>query len=183
MRNRIISTLGVVALAFLLSAYHPASYAMAPAPSTTLPATCNADAYVVDKDPSGLNVRESPGVGGKIIGVIPDDTDGTVVHLVSSDSKGWVQIDRAETIEGRVVFDKRGWVSGTMLGISTRGYGTRGVKVYAAAGARKALGTIPPEAEVKVAGCAGDRMQVKYGKLTGWLDPDSQCPNPVTNCN
>lgn len=84
---------------------------------------------------------------------------------------------------GAVVFDRKGWVSGKMLGVATRGCGTKGVKLYARARARKAVGTIPSEAEVKVAGCERDWMRVKYKSVSGWLDPADQCPGPVTTCN
>jgi len=179
-------TLGAVALAALLSA--PAAFVRGAGPSNPGAAPpdvrCDLEAYVVDPDPKGLNVRDAPGVNGKVVAVIPLDGDGTVVHLVASNPNGWVQIDRAETIEGRVVFDKKGWVSGNMLGIATRGYGTRGVKLYPTAATKgKAVGTIPPESEVRVAGCSGDRMRVKYKSLNGWLDRESQCPSPVTNCS
>ena len=155
----------------------------APAPNAAPPAACDVDAYVLDPDPKGLNVRDAPGVAGKVIGVIPLDGDGTTVHLVASSPNGWVQLDRAETIGGAVVFDGKGWVSGNMLGTSTRGYGTRGVKLRGDGKAAKVVGTIPPEAEVRVAGCAADRVKVRYKNLTGWLDPVDQCPNPVTLCN
>lgn len=190
MRNRIIPALTVAALAALLSAggaatrataYHASAGSAANAPSA---AACDAQAYVIDKDPKGLNVRETPGTDGKVIAVIPLDVDGTTVHMISADSKGWVRIDRAETIMGQVVFDKKGWVSGNMLGTSTRGYGTKGVRLYGgAARGSKVLGTVPPEAEVKVLGCEAEKVQVRYRNLVGWLDADSQCPNPVTLCN
>ena len=180
MRYRTVLALGVTVFAMLLSARY-----VAPAAPHAGPVAqgCNLDAYVVDPDPKGLNVRDAPGANGRVIAVIPLDTDGTIVHLVASNPNGWVQLNRAETIMGTVVFDKKGWVSGNMLGIATRGYGTRGVKLYAGGRGSKVLGTIPPESEVKVAGCAGDRMRVRYKSLNGWLDPDAQCPNPVTNCN
>lgn len=184
MRNRIILTMFVVAAAALCSARGASNNVTAGGVATTIAvAACNVDAYVVDPDPKGLNVRDAPGVGGKVVAAIPLDTDGTVVHIVASDPNGWVQINRAETIGGAVVFDKKGWVSGNMLGIATRGYDGKGVKLYARARVRKAQGTIPSEAEVKVAGCEGDWMRVKYKSLSGWLDPADQCPNPVTNCN
>jgi uncharacterized protein YgiM (DUF1202 family) len=179
MRNRIILTLTVVALATLCSARAASPYVTAAVP----PAACNVEAYVVDPDPKGLNVRDSPGVNGRVVAVIPADEDGTVVHLVGSNPNGWVQIDRAETIDGTVVFDKKGWVSGNMLGTETRGYGTKGVKLRGEGKGARVVGTIPPETEVKVTGCAGDRIRVKYRNLTGWLDRDDQCPNPVTLCN
>ena len=181
MRNRIALTLASVALAALGSARTPPTRATAAA--ATPAARCDLEAYVVDPDPKGLNVRDTPGVGGRVVGVIPLDGDGTIVHLVASNPNGWVQIDRAETIAGAVVFDKKGWVSGNMLGTETRGYGTRGVKLYAAPGKGKVVATIPPETEVRVAGCDGQRVRVRYRTLAGWLEREDQCPNPVTLCN
>ena len=186
MRNRIIPVFFVAALALLCSSLGAATHAGArPAPHALSPApACDAEAYVVDKDPKGLNVRETPGVGGRVVAVIPLDEDGTVVHMIAADAKGWVRIDRAETVGGRVVFGGKGWVSGNMLGTETRGYGTKGVKLYgAAARGAKVLGTIPPESEVKIFGCEAEKVQVRYRNTVGWLDADSQCPNPVTLCN
>lgn len=144
---------------------------------------CDVQAYVVDPDPKGLNVRDAPGVSGKVVAVIPLDGDGTTVHLVASSPDGWVQIDRAETVGGEVVFDKKGWVSGKMLATETRGYGTKGVKLRGEGRAGKVVGTVPPEMQVGVAGCAGDRVKVRYKNLVGFLDLEDQCPNPVTLCN
>jgi hypothetical protein len=190
-RDGIIPALIVAALAVLFpargAATHEAAYRAPAAPEPHAASTasvCDARAYVIDKDPKGLNVRETPGTDGGVVAVIPLDGDGTIVHMVSADAKGWVRIDRAETIGGEVVFNKKGWVSGNMLGTETRGYGTKGVKLYGAAGrGAKALGTIPPETEVKIFGCGAEKVQVRYGNLVGWLDAESQCPNPVTLCN
>jgi hypothetical protein len=181
MRDRIVMALALVALAALGSARSSSTYATAAGARPA--AGCDLEAYVVDPDPKGLNVRDTPGVGGRVIGVIPLDGDGPVVHLVGSNPNGWVQIDRAETVAGTVVFDKKGWVSGNLLAIDTRGYGTRGVKLYASPGRGKVVGTIPPETVVKIAGCDGQRMRVRYRTLTGWLNRDDQCPSPVTLCS
>ena len=182
MRNRIILTMCVVFVAALCFA-RGASTRVAAVVAATPAAACDVEAYVVDPDPKGLNVRDAPGAGGRVVAVIPLDGDGTIVHLVASSPNGWVQIDRAETVGGAVVFDKKGWVSGNMLATETRGYGTKGVKLRGDGKAGKVIGTIPPELEVRVAGCADDRVKVKYKKLTGWLDREDQCPNPVTLCN
>jgi hypothetical protein len=122
-------------------------------------------------------------VGGRVQAGKPPDHDRTIVHQSGSAANGWVQISRAEKIDGTIVFDRKGWVSGNMLGTETRGYGTKGVKLRGEGKAGRVVGTIPPETEVRVAGCAGDRVKVRYRNLVGWLDPDSQCPNPVTLCN
>lgn len=183
MKNRIILTLAVAAFATLCPARGASSYVPARSAAATPPAACDVEAYVVDPDPKGLNVRDTPGVNGALVSVIPADADGTVVHLTASSPNGWVQIDRAETIGGEVVFNKRGWVSGNMLATETRGYGTKGVRLRGEGKSGRVVGTIPPETEVRVAGCAGNRIKVRYRNLSGWLDRDDQCPNPVTLCN
>src|SRR5215207_2699575 len=165
MRNRIVLTMCLAAAAALCPARGASTSATVggAAPTNAAPpAACDVEAYVVDPDPKGLNVRDTPGVGGKVVATIPSDEEGTTVHIVASDANGWVQIDHAETIMGAVVFDKKGWVSGNMLGIATRGYDGKGVRLYARPRASKAAGKLPSEAEVKVAGCEGDWMRVKY---------------------
>ena len=95
MGNRIIFSLAAVALAVLCNARGVSTH--------SAKASCDVEAYVVDADPKGLNVRDAPGAGGKVVGVIPKDGDGTIVHLTASSPNGWVQIDRAENIEGTAV--------------------------------------------------------------------------------
>ena len=184
MKKRITLTLCLVALATLCPArgaatYHAAAFT---APSAAL-AACDVEAYVLDTDPKGLNVRDAPGVGGRVVAVIPLDEDGTIVHLVASSPNGWVQLDHAETIGGTVVLNRKGWVSGNMLATESRGYGSKSVKLFARPRARKVAGTMPPETEARVAGCEANWISVKYKSLTGWLQPEDQCPNPVTTCN
>lgn len=182
--KRITLMLCLVALAALGPAHGASTSSPRGVTASAAPAAaCNVEAYVVDTDPKGLNVRDTPGVGGRVVAVIPLDGDGTIVHLVASNPNGWVQIDRAESIGGAVVFDKKGWVSGNMLGTETRGYSGKGVGLYARARARTPAGKLPSEVEVRVAGCEADWIKVKYKNLSGWLQPLDQCPNPVTTCN
>ncbi len=175
MKNRIILTMCLATVAALCSPREASTRVTA--------AACDVQAYVVDPDPKGLNVRETPSVKGRVVAVIPLDGDGTTVRLVASSPNGWVQIDRAETVVGEVVFDKKGWVSGNMLGIMTRGYDGKGVRLYPRPRARKAAGKLPSEDEVKIAGCEGDWMRVRHKNLVGWLHPEDQCSSPVTTCN
>lgn len=145
--------------------------------------TCDASVYVVDPDPQGLNVRSTPRTG-KVIGNLPKAKGkaGTVVHLVAENGDGWVQIDQASLTDDKVVLSKTGWVSGNMLAVSTRSSESKGVKLYEGGEASAVLATIPAETEVKVVGCDGSRLQVKYKDKVGWLNTDDQCANPLTNC-
>jgi SH3-like domain-containing protein len=155
-----------------------------PAPASA--SVCDTTAFVTDKDPKGLNVRDSSSESGKVIGQVPFNKDGTTVHIISSSSNGWVMIDKATIVtatDEKSVFDKKGWVSANLLAITTRGYDAGGVELYEGAKGSKVLTKIPEDMEMKILGCDGKRMKVEYKNFTGWLEPDAQCDSAVTRCN
>jgi SH3-like domain-containing protein len=92
-----------------------------------------------------------------------------------------MMIDNATTY--KTVFDKKGWVSANLLAVSTRGYDAGGVNLYEGGKGSKVLTKIPEDMEMKIVGCDGKRMQVKYKEFTGWLEPDARCDSAVTRCN
>ena len=61
---------------------------------------CSVEAFVLDKDPKGLNIRDDGNTSAKIIGKIPFDEEGTVVHITGANYAGWMIIDHAENMEG-----------------------------------------------------------------------------------
>lgn len=139
---------------------------------------CDVYAYVIDKDPNGLNVRRGAGKNFGALGKIAPDGDGVMLKIIGA-SGSWVMIEDAETVNGEKAFDGNGWVFASMLGTSTRMksklYSTPSLKA-------KSLATVPTETEVTIIGCSGDWAKVKYGSKQGWLAPENQCGNPVTTC-
>lgn len=143
--------------------------------------TCQISAYVIDKDPKGLNVRSGPGERYKIVGNLPTNTIGVIVNLSASQGD-WVQLTKAESPE-KIEFQGTGWVYTQLLGTSTRGYGTQGVSLYPSASTQSsAISRIPPQRNVKLLSCAQSWALVEYEGLKGWIAPDAQCPNPLTTC-
>ena len=121
---------------------------------------CDVTAYVTDKDPKGLNVRDSSSENGKVIGQIPPNKDGTAVHIISANSNGWMMIDKAIVFDfkanaEKAVFDKKGWVSANLLAINARGYDTGGVQLYEGGKGSKVLTKIPEDTVMKIVGCDG----------------------------
>jgi SH3-like domain-containing protein len=143
--------------------------------------TCNISAFVIDKDPKGLNVRSGPGTSHDIVGNLPTTTVGVVVDITAS--KGdWVQLSKAESPD-KVEFQGTGWVSAKLLGTSTRGYGTKGVSVYKSANNQSSVvGRIPPETGVTLLGCSQSWAMVEYEGTKGWIEPEAQCANPLSTC-
>jgi uncharacterized protein YraI len=143
--------------------------------------SCQISAYVIDTDPNGLNVRSGAGKSYEIIGKLPTTAIAVIVDLTASQGD-WVQLSKAQS-PAKIEFQGTGWVYAQLLGTSTRGYGSKGVFVYANADAQSSVvGRIPDQKGVKLLGCDRSWAWVEYQGLKGWLAPAAQCPNPLTTC-
>jgi uncharacterized protein YecT (DUF1311 family) len=150
---------------------------------------CNAEAYIIDKDPNGLNVRNAPSGKGQIISRIPY-SDGTIVHIIDA-KKGWFKIDGWQEFNLSTKFndDTEAWIYGKLLGLDIVG---GGVTLYTQPSTQSPIkGKISREnyQEIKsLLDCQDGwllvNVKLKDGKkLRGWLAPEEQCANPVTTCN
>ncbi|MCC5638809.1 SH3 domain-containing protein [Nostoc sp. CHAB 5844] len=136
---------------------------------------CEISAYVTDTDPQGLNVRNGASLRHKILGQVPINE---TVQIIAA-AKNWVQITNAS--DG---FSGTGWVSVAKLGLSTRGYGTNGVNLYASANQKsRKIGKVPADATVQLLGCQGNWAQVEYQSIKGWLAKEDQCGAALTTCS
>jgi len=139
------------------------------------PKKCDIYAYVIDKDPQGLNVRSSAGTNSRILGKIPTNES---VQVVAS-SGNWVQVTDATA-----GFQGTGWVALSKLGTSTRGYEANGVHLYASPSQQsRKFGRVPKTTQVKLLGCQGQWAQVEYRGVKGWLKRTDQCGVAVTTCS
>lgn len=177
-----------VALVFLLLASispkavsHPVQTKPAAAPVVP----CDLDAYVVEEDENGLNVRSGPGKDYKVIAVLSgDDTDEQMVHITGV-SGSWMRISTAAALDGKSLFKGTGWVFASKLGTSVRPDGKGGyqARLYQQPDLKSAVvGKIPAEDGTVLISCKGKWVQVKSTTIKGWLSPEGQCPNPVTTC-
>ncbi len=150
---------------------------------------CDVQAYVVDPDPAGLNVRRGPDKASPVIAALKS-ADGTVMVTIKGMTGQWARIEDAEVEEtSDSVFKGPGWVYAPLLATQARGpYGPNldkpVVKVFREADRRSAVVTmLPVETQVNIIGCRGDWAEVRYKKFEGWLPPDSQCANTLTTCS
>ncbi|HEY9854080.1 MAG TPA: SH3 domain-containing protein [Leptolyngbyaceae cyanobacterium] len=142
---------------------------------------CQISAYVINKDPKGLNVRSAPNPNASVVKKLPANNVAIVVDVVASQNY-WVQISNAVGDNGNI-FKGKGWLYTPLLGTSTRGYGTKGVSLHSSPNNNSSvLGTIPPETGVKLISCSGEWAYVSHNQLQGWLAKTEQCPNPLTTC-
>ena len=157
---------------------------------------CEIDAFSVDPDPKGLNVRSGPGTGNPVIARLPPrvevqgSTFGVAVSITGS-KNGWFRIDRAETdIPDRdveVVFEGEGWVSGRFLGLWVEEQYLRGGPSDDAAIVADLYASDDSNAYFdldRLHACHGSWVEVEGtydGKhLRGWSN--WPCPSQVTTC-
>ncbi|MEH1831710.1 MAG: SH3 domain-containing protein [Nostoc sp.] len=142
---------------------------------STNPQKCNILAYVTDTDPQGLNVRSGASTNNTIIGQIPINETIQVIGATGN----WVQITNASN-----GFQGTGWVFVPKLGLTTRGYGTNGVDLYASTSQQSLkVRRIPANTAVKLLGCQKDWAQVEYQGVKGWLTREDQCGAALTSCS
>lgn len=181
----------IVVLAFCVSlAFLPAGgAATAGAQGAAGVVPCDAEAYVNDPDPRGMNVRSGPGNTQRVVGNLPNqNVEGIVVHI--DGSKGdWVRISRATEVGGeqeRVLFKGEGWVYGPLLGVNGVGGLEGGTPLYRQPAKRgRVLTRIPADGEgpTFIRGCRGRWVYVEHRKVKGWAAPGTLCSNPLTTCS
>ncbi|HNR89135.1 MAG TPA: SH3 domain-containing protein [Spirochaetota bacterium] len=157
---------------------------------------CDTAAYVIDRDPDGLNVRTAP--AGAVITRIPA---GAMV-TITGQSGAWLRIssvtypsDMHETFartnkhqmnSGWVKLDKlEGWVFAKNLGTTVRNYHpTKKAFLHAEpnVGSKKTIRFNDVEPQVTVLGCRNDWLYVEHAGRMGWLSPSRNCPNSLTTC-
>jgi hypothetical protein len=149
--------------------------------------SCSIQAWVKDRDPNGLNVRDKPAVTGKIVAKLKVDAESEEILVnVIGYSNGWLKISGAEKLAGGSVFDGIGWVSAKMIETGTKGspnYDSP-APIYAVANtSSKKAGTIPSEALIQIDGFKCGWIKALYKGKTGWLRVRNICGSPVTTCN
>lgn len=102
-----IRVLGLAALAMLL----PAAIAQAQN-------KCAMEAYTIDEDPKGINVRAAASAQAKVIGVIPVKKDQDIGVTIAEESQGWFRIVKYHNFGTDKDVTLVGWVHGSRLGSS-----------------------------------------------------------------
>ena len=148
---------------------------------------CDVDAYVIDQDPSGLNVRSGPAKTYAVVGNLPYKQDtGVSVHITGS-SGDWVRIDSGVeegSDEDHTFFNGEGWVYARLLGLSGIAQ-TKGATLLYRGTSQKSgvVQRVPGGDDVNVRGCRGKWLQVEYRKVVGWAAPNTLCSNSLTTCS
>ena len=174
---------------------------------------CQVNAYSIDPDPKGVNVRGGPSATAKIVGVIKakDEAQVTIV----GETAGWFRITQYWDSAADKDVKLAGWVHGSRLGTGLmimQGSGPKlseplrespsdAAKTLAIAhwepvgktwrlaielpgGKRENIDISKPNAVSAVLlGCQGTWLHVRIARHRGWVPIARTCGNPVTTCN
>ena len=142
--------------------------------------------FIVDS--SATNIRRSP--GGEILCRLSPDQD--YMLDVFDATNGWWRIlaEVVTTVENEDIElsedGSEAWIHSSVLVMSVRNYDGTPEPLYESPDeASEVVGKIAEqEALVHPVDMAGDAswVKVKWGKLTGWINFDRLCANPVTTC-
>jgi uncharacterized protein YecT (DUF1311 family) len=148
---------------------------------------CDVWAFIIDTDPTGLNIRSAP--RREIISRVPyNDYEGfTSVHIIDAKA-GWLRIDQWEDFATTVKVNNEAWIYGKLAGTFVKGYQQGWAYAYAdPSKTAQTQGRFLGERGVNILGCKDKWLLVEGDSTTnqqieGWLPPEEQCPNAITTC-
>lgn len=141
---------------------------------------CNISAFVLDRDPAGLNVRAGPSARTRVLRVIGNET--SAVAEIRGQSGAWFRVAHIYDAEDNgTLFRGDGWVHSSLLGLAVANGNPR---LYAAPAPRSRViaRLIPDDSQVTLVGCSGDWARVRSDGREGWLPRAGQCSSPLTTC-
>ncbi len=162
--------------------------------------SCTINAFAIDPDPKGSNIRSAPRADAPVIGHLPPRVHLSPVDIVGAEFEiigskdGWLLIQNAEaTVDEQLntlhAFEGPGWLSGRLVGVTLgsanlRAQPRRDAAIIARlANAKEGWGAD----SYRVSGihaCAGDFVDVTTAwprKLRGWSW--KPCSSQLTTCD
>ena len=140
-------------------------------------------AYIIDEDPNGLNVRAGPSLKKDIISKIPYNSYGMLTQVDIADAKnGWLKIREWHDGAVRAQFDHDAWIYGRLVAVLIKIDGDNNIYASDVHTARQE-GKFVEGRQVKVLDCGKEWLFVEgqstYGKkVKGWLSPYGQAISP-----
>ena len=143
------------------------------------------DVSLNDPDDSGTNIRKSPGGEVVLKLKVTDDNPGFILTLTEAQN-GWFKIKSPiDGIENEIkIPNGEGWIHGSVVSVGTRNYGGQELELLDQPINGKVVGVIKEEAYgLRIKDICGKWTKVEYKGVTGWIENEWLCGNPVTSCS
>ena len=190
LKNKLVIYFRIIIAATLVM-FLNLSFAM----ETNRPHRCEVSAFVIDKDPKGLNVRSAP--NEDIISKIPRKTyqleEAIIVHIIDA-KEDWLKIDQWSDSVTTATFNRDAWVYGKLVATTIKSDSEESAsgsltRIYAKPFPNaEVIGQMSAQGQtVNILDCNNQWVLI-IGKtldgteVQGWLSPQGQCPNLIANC-
>ncbi len=134
--------------------------------------------YLNDPDENATNIRKAP--NGKIIQKL-NGADDYFTLTITETNNGWFKVVNITGMESDDIKIPGGtaWIHGSVLEVSTR----RTIKLLDAPdGEALLVGRVDQEKQVRIKDRYLDWVKIEYQGLSGWVESEWLCGNPVTTC-
>ena len=174
----------LLALAVCLGAAPESALESVPA---RFPMACRVRAYIEAPDPKGLKFYSGPGSRYAVLKSLPRQKE-TPLLMIRAGLGNWMKVTDVQSLEGQLLFPGPGWIYGPNL--ATLAMPVRGseespplVPLYPEPNTRSpSKSGVKPATSVRILYCQGDWVKVRAGRSEGWLAPNTQCGDPVRQC-
>jgi len=132
--------------------------------------------YISDEGEEKSNVREKP--NGDVILELDHQNEYFQLRIVDY-KDGWLKTDHITTSNyGYEISQLYGWVHHSIVTAFTR----KEVTLYDAPSGTKTAFTIDAETDIIIKNICSDWVHIEYKNLSGWIQSEWLCGNPVTTC-
>lgn len=124
-------------------------------------------------------IKLSDKADGKIIQVLDSTEDGFLISIISEEN-GWFRVLTIKDLDGNEQEIQNGfaWIDHSDIGIRANRVAT----VLDNPKTGKQVGRVPMDAELNLIDIWQDWVKIEFQGLTGWVDSQYLCGNPVTTC-
>lgn len=141
--------------------------------------------FLSDSDLSGTNIRKHPG-GEVIMKIVRSEENPEYMFALTEAQNGWFKIKG--TISGMdnqiKIPNDEGWIHSSVIGVETRNYGGQELKLLDQPEGEKVVGLIKEQSYgLKIKDLCGEWVKVEHKGVTGWIESEWLCGNPVTTCS
>ncbi|KAA2218814.1 hypothetical protein [Maribacter flavus] len=135
------------------------------------------EAFNMDSDPNGINLRDSP--NGTIIKTLKPPEYGYIFSIVRGEN-GWFRVLKINTVDDGELKMSQGilWIHSSVIGIRAN----RDAPILDTPQTGKQIGLIPSDKEIKIMDLHRDWVKVEYQGIIGWVDSELLCGYPVSTC-
>lgn len=134
------------------------------------------EVYLDDEDEYS-NIRATPG-GQIVLKINNEHSYGYILNVIDIE-KGWLKINEINGLEDYRISEFEGWVHTSIVGLGT----THDIDILDKPNGTNKMGKLLGEQDrFKIKDVYCEWVKIECKGVTGWIESEKTCGNPVTTC-